>query len=268
MNRQNTPVVGYGQVLKFSLGVIAATMVGFSTLSQAAVKGRAVVAAEPQIPKYFGPALCAYPQYQCITVKSGENWEKLFPDETQRDLVQRVNRTYNYLYSGKVLAVPRDLSKVTLIDLAPFPHTIDEQEKQVIVDQDKLAWAAYDATGHLVNWGPIASGRDKCPDSANACLTLTGIYRVFSKEDDKCKSDIFPIGKGGAKMPYCMYFHKGFALHGSDDMPGYRASHGCVRMFVRDAKWLNHEFVETSNEKNNNMGTKVVVRPVTTTKTK
>ncbi|MDP3704311.1 MAG: L,D-transpeptidase [Legionellaceae bacterium] len=218
----------------------------------------------PSSPIYYGPELCAYPQYQCIKAKSGDTWTTLFPNEDQRDLVQRVNRTYNRLSTGKVLAVPVDLAHVTLIDLAPFPHSISDHEKQVIVDQDKLAWGAYDADGKLVRWGPVASGRDKCPDSANACLTLTGIYRVFSKENEHCKSDVFPIGKGGAKMPYCMYFHKGFALHGSDDIPGFRASHGCVRMFVQDAKWLNLEFVDSSNEKNNNMGTKVVVRPVTT----
>lgn len=220
------------------------------------------VAVAPALPTYYGPGLCANPDYECLKVGHGDSWDSLFPDETQRDLVQRVNRNYNSLWVGKTIAVPRNLAKLTALDLAPFPRQIDEHEKQVIVDQDKLAWGAYDSNGLLVKWGPIASGRDKCPDSANACRTLTGIYRVFSKENEKCKSDIFPIGKGGAKMPYCMYFHKGFALHGSDDMPGYRASHGCVRMFVRDAKWLNEEFVDTSTEKNNNMGTKVVVRPV------
>ena len=219
----------------------------------------------PQLPIYYGPGLCANSQYECIKVQHSQSWEQLFPDESQRDLVQRINRNYNYLWQGKVLAVPRDLAHVTLLDLAPFPQQIQgDNEKEVIVDQDKLAWGAYDEKGQLVKWGPIASGRDKCPDSNNACRTLTGIYRVFSKEDARCKSDIFPIGKGGAKMPYCMFFHKGFALHGSTDMPGYRASHGCVRMFIRDAKWLNEEFVESSNESNNNMGTKVVVRAVTT----
>ena len=51
-------------------------------------------------------------------------------------------------------------------------------------------------------------------------------------------------------------------MHGSGDMPGYRASHGCVRMFVRDAQWLNQSFVESTNEEKNQPGTKVVVRPV------
>ena len=218
-----------------------------------------------QVPAYYGSGLCAKApaQYECLTVPTSQSWEQLFPDENQRDLVQRVNRNYNYLPQGKVLSVPRDLAHVSLLDLSPFPHHIQgDNEKEVIVDQDKLAWAAYDAQGQLVKWGPIASGRDRCPDSARACKTLTGIYRVFSKENEHCKSDVFPIGKGGAPMPYCMYFHKGFALHGSADMPGYRASHGCVRMFTRDAKWLNETFVDSSSEQNNNMGTKVIVRPV------
>jgi lipoprotein-anchoring transpeptidase ErfK/SrfK len=91
---------------------------------------------------------------------------------------------------------------------------------------------------------------------------MSGIFRVFSKENERCKSDVYPIGKGGAKMPYCMYFHKGFALHGAEDIPGYRASHGCVRMFIRDAKWLNEQFTDISNEANQYIGTKVVVRPL------
>ncbi len=214
-------------------------------------------------PVYYGPGLCAYSEYECVKVTHGQSWASLFPDEQQRDLVQRVNRNYNSLWPGKEIVVPRHLAAVSLLDLAPFPLKIDSGgEKEIIVDQDKLAWGAYDAEGQLVKWGPIASGRDKCPDSNRACRTMTGIFRVFSKENEHCKSDIFPIGKGGAKMPYCMYFHKGFALHGSDDIPGYRASHGCVRMFVRDAKWLNETFVEISNDRNHFQGTKVVVRPV------
>lgn len=212
---------------------------------------------------FYGTALCNYPQYTCLTIASGQSWESLFPDETQRDIVQRVNRSYNHLWPGKVIAVPKNLAHMTLLDVAPFPIKLPgESEKQIIVDQEKLAWAAYDAQGNLILWGPISSGRDKCSDSNKSCRTLSGIFRVFSKENVHCSSDVFPIGKGGAKMPYCMYFHKGFALHGSDDLPGVRASHGCVRMFTQDAKWLNENFVELSSDRNNQMGTKVTVRPL------
>jgi lipoprotein-anchoring transpeptidase ErfK/SrfK len=224
-----------------------------------------VFAAEPPPSSpYYGTGLCVYPQFQCVKVGKGESWETLFPNLEQRNIVQKLNRSYNYLWTGKEIVVPKDLAKTTLLDIAPFPQSIDEHEKQIIVDQEKLAWGAYDEKGQLVGWGPISSGRDKCSDSNRSCRTMSGIFRVFSKENQNCKSDVYPIGKGGAKMPYCIYFHKGFALHGSDDIPGYRASHGCVRMFVQDAKWLNENFAEISTEENQYSGTKVVVRPLNT----
>lgn len=215
---------------------------------------------------YYSTALCAYPEYQCIKVGAGQTWENLFPNEQQRDIVQKLNRTYNNLWAGKVLVMPKNIAQKTILDYSPFPLTIQpEGEKQVIVDQDKLAWGAYDADGKLVKWGPISSGTDRCSDNySRSCRTMTGIFRFFSKENEKCRSNVYPIGKGGAKMPFCMYFHKGFALHGSPDIPGHRASHGCVRMFTRDAEWLNHNFIDLSNEGNAFKGTKVVVRPVLT----
>jgi hypothetical protein len=216
-------------------------------------------------PVYFGKALCKYPQYECVRVGRSQSWKKMFPDEQQRDLVQRLNRTYNYLWAGKTIVVPKNLDKITWKDVSPFPLKITPQEKtkQVIIDQDKLAFAAYDEDGNLVKWGPVSSGSDRCSDNSSpTCRTKTGIFRVFSKENQLCKSGVFPVGRGGAKMPYCMYFHKGLAMHGSNDIPGRRASHGCIRMFTRDAKWLNHHFVELSNEGNNYLGTKVIVRPL------
>lgn len=208
---------------------------------------------------YYGTALCAYPQYECIKVGKNQGWESLFPDPEKRDLVQRLNRTYNAIWYGREIVVPRNLNSITFKDISPFPLTIkDVGEKQIIVDQDKLAYAAYDEQGNLVKWGPISSGRDRCSDSANSCRTLTGIFRVFSKENENCRSNTFD----NARMPYCMYFHKGFALHGSNDIPGFRASHGCIRMFTQDALWLNHEFIDIAKDSNGYLGTKVTVLPL------
>lgn len=208
---------------------------------------------------YYGTALCGYPQYTCIKIDKGQGWESLFPDPEKRDLVQRLNRTYNAIWMGREIVVPKNLETATLKDISPFPLKVaDIGEKQIIVDQDKLAWVAYDEHGNLVKWGPISSGRDICSDSSKSCRTLTGIFRVFSKEQEKCHSNTYQNGR----MPYCMYFHKGFALHGSNDIPGYRASHGCVRMFTQDAIWLNHEFVKVGHDGNGWMGTKVTVLPL------
>lgn len=35
-----------------------------------------------------------------------------------------------------------------------------------------------------------------------------------------------------------LYFHRGFAIHGSPSVPAYPASHGCVRVSMADAAWL------------------------------
>lgn len=207
--------------------------------------------------KYFGKSLCNHPDYECIKLRRGGSWTSVFPDPHKRDLIQRVNRTYNYLPRGKVLAVPKDIEKKTIFDIAPFPLVNpDKGEKTIVVDQNKLAWAAYGADGQMVRWGPISSGRDFCPDIGKGCRTLTGVFRFFDKQNSQCRSRSF----GGARMPYCMFFHKGFAMHGSNDIPGRRASHGCVRMFTHDAQWLNYNFVEIGTAANNFKGTKVIVR--------
>ena len=220
--------------------------------------------ANSEISEYYGAGLCAKPNYKCIKVQRNESWQKLFPNEEQRDLVQRLNRSDTYLYSGKVLAVPANLDKVNLFDVSPFPLKIKApNEKLIMVNQDLLAWGAYESNGQLVKWGPISSGRDYCSDIKRSCKTITGIYYVFNKKDAKCRSNIFPVGRGGSEMPYCMFFYKGYALHGSNEVKGYRDSHGCVRLFTRDAKWLNENFIDVTNTKENH-GTKLIVQKITT----
>jgi L,D-transpeptidase ErfK/SrfK len=210
--------------------------------------------------EYYGMGLCTKKGYQCIKVKGGESWEKLFPDERERDLVQRINRTDRYLWAGKTLVVPENIKKTTIFDVAPFPRKIKApHEKIIIVDQERLAWSAYNPDGSLEKWGPLSSGKDFCPDIKRSCRTITGIFYVFVKKGKGCKSNIFPVGEGGSNMPYCMFFYKGYALHGSNEVMGYRDSHGCVRLFTRDAEWLNKKWVDAAT-KEGALGTKVVIQ--------
>jgi len=61
-------------------------------------------------------------------------------------------------------------------------------------------------------------------------------------------------------MPHCMYFYRGYGFHGSNQVPGVHASHGCIRTFHEDAEWLNEEFIEVPSRRNNFKGTKVIIR--------
>lgn len=201
----------------------------------------------------YGSHLCHQPGYSCYTVKRGQTWQSLFTDPARRDLVMRLNRMDTRLYPRLVIAIPQSNDN-NLMDYAPLPKQIDPPgEKYIFVSVNKLAFGAYNPDGNLVYWGPVSTGRDYCPDIHRGCRTTLGTYRIHEKEGPGCESSKFPVGRGGAPMPWCMYFHGGFALHGSYEVPGYNDSHGCVRMFVVDAKWLNQDFTYDDND------TKVVI---------
>lgn len=209
----------------------------------------------------FGETLCDSPDYFCMKVKSGESWDNLFPNVEERDIVRRINRMNISLRQGMILAVPKNIDRLTIYDVSPFPRYIEPTgEKTIYVSQKKLAWGAYDPDGELLWWGPISSGVGKC-NVRGGCGTPTGSFRVIRKQDIDCVSTVFPRRangeSGGALMPYCMHFFRGFALHGSYEVPGFRASHGCVRMFIEDARWLNEEFVDVPGD--GLVGTRVVL---------
>lgn len=113
------------------------------------------------------------------------------------------------------------------------------------------AYAAYNSEGKLVRVGRASGGRSYCPDIKRSCRTPRGVFTVHSKGGPGCKSTRYPLPRGGAPMPYCMFFSKYYAVHGSNDVPNYNASHGCVRVTPSDAAWLSHNFMR--------IGTKVIV---------
>ncbi|WP_035917958.1 L,D-transpeptidase [Legionella fairfieldensis] len=197
----------------------------------------------------YGENLCSDPDYFCIKIKNGQSWKSLFPDPELKDIVRRINRMNIRLRAGMIIAVPHNLDRLTIYDVSPFPRYIEARgEKTIYISQKKLAWGAYDEDGELLWWGPISSGSDKCHGVVGGCETPTGSYRIIRKQDGECISTAFPRrangDNGGAEMPFCMHFFRGYALHGSEEVPGYRASHGCIRMFTEDARWLNEEFVD------------------------
>lgn len=122
-----------------------------------------------------------------------------------------------------------------------------------IFDPNQLRWYAYDRSGELVGSGKASGGKSYCPDIKRQCKTPVGTFRVYSMGGPGCVSSKYPIGKGGAPMPYCMFFHGGFAIHGSNDVPHRNASHGCIRVEPSAARWLQQNVIDH--------GTTVIVRP-------
>jgi len=117
----------------------------------------------------------------------------------------------------------------------------------------QLTWYAFDPDGTIAASGRASGGQHYCADVGRGCKTPIGRFSVHRKGDVTCISNKYPLGGGGARMPYCMFFHGGYAIHGATNVPNYNASHGCIRVFPGDAAWLSQNFIRH--------GTTVIVKP-------
>jgi L,D-transpeptidase catalytic domain len=64
---------------------------------------------------------------------------------------------------------------------------------------------------------PVSTGKPSTP-------TVTGEYSFYRREP----------GYNSEGMYYSFYWHNGYAVHGYAEVPGYAASHGCIRTYIAD----------------------------------
>ena len=95
-------------------------------------------------------------------------------------------------------------------------------------------WQAFGAyeSGRLVRWGPVSTGRRET-------ATPTGAFNLNWRSKGRHSTD-----NAAWFLPWYFNFHneRGVSFH-QFELPGYPASHACVRLLERDAKWL-HEWGE------------------------
>jgi hypothetical protein len=125
---------------------------------------------------------------------------------------------------------------VSMVDVDPMPEDVGEADYWVEVDLYEQTFAAYEGP-RMVYAGLISGGLNKWP-------TEEGIFQVWSRLKQtrmagaEGKVDYYNI----EDVPYTMYFDRRneIALHGAywHDRYGYKHSHGCVNMPVRDAEWV------------------------------
>jgi lipoprotein-anchoring transpeptidase ErfK/SrfK len=142
--------------------------------------------------------------------------------------VLKVNRVdKKHLRVGDSLLIPQTGNE--LLVLAPFPSQLESAvnvPKLVLVSRRVQAFGAYE-NGKLVYWGPTSTGKKTTP-------TPTGLYHANWKAREKRSS----INQSWI-LPWCFNLddNAGIAFH-QFDLPGYPASHGCVRLLEEDAKWI------------------------------
>ena len=152
-------------------------------------------------------------------------------DEKQLALLEKLNRSdLRHLPRQEALLVPEqwDLDELAY---SPLPQTYawaEKHAKAVVIHQPLQLLGAYEQ-GRLVRWGPVSSGRKTSP-------TPSGLFYMNWKSKGR-HSTVNPSWF----MRWYFNFHpkRGLALH-AYGLPGYPASHACVRLLPRDAEWLFH----------------------------
>lgn len=115
------------------------------------------------------------------------------------------------------------------LDYSPFPTRYpwaEKYPKALIVDLSAQAFGGYEY-GKLVRWGPISSGRKDRP-------TPSGIFHLNWRSRGRHST----VNREWY-MPWYFNFDnkQGVSLH-QYDLPGYPASHECIRLLDPDASWL------------------------------
>lgn len=148
------------------------------------------------------------------------------------------------------MQIPNYYQQLTFKTIQKKAHP---QERMIVVDPRRHTWKAYSASGKVLRSGMATAGSRWCSDIGRPCRTKSGTFRIHSLGSASCKSSKYPVGRGGAPMPYCMFFNGGQGLHGSYQVVAGNVSHGCVRLHVHDARWIRYNFA--------GIGTKVIIKP-------
>lgn len=130
--------------------------------------------------------------------------------------------------NADTLVIPAEIDS-TLMSYSPFPIQLDvlsKVKKFVIFSYPIQAYGVY-SNGNLVKWGPTSMGK-------KSSQTTRGLTFANWKK----KLAISTV-KSEWKLPYNFNIHNlgGIGWH-EYDLPGYPASHSCLRLLRKDAMWL------------------------------
>jgi lipoprotein-anchoring transpeptidase ErfK/SrfK len=194
---------------------------------------------EPKANSNSGPIVSPEPTnpvpvaYRSVVIKGEEGRKYLsqlrseIGEEKMAALLKLNRLDAQHLRAGVTLVIPEQVDELT--SLSPFPsrvETVRDIPKLILVSLRVQAFGAYEY-GNLVRWGPTSSGKKTSP-------TPAGIYHT----NWKSKATRSSINDEWL-LPW--YFNldsqRGIAFH-QYDLPGYPASHGCVRLLEDDAAWI------------------------------
>lgn len=117
-------------------------------------------------------------------------------------------------------------SEIKALRKASRPRPKFQGEKHIEVDLSRQVLFFVDENGIITHILPVSTGNNQKYEENGKweiAYTPRGTFQVFRQKKGAVKA---PLGI----LYYPNYFYKGVAIHGSDSIPIYPASHGCVRI--------------------------------------
>lgn len=181
---------------------------------------QAMPTATPQVPMRYRP----------FPIEGAKSLAQLKAEigEEGLTLVLKINRLdLKHVRQGEALIIPDPTND--LLAVSPFPLELEPARtlpKLLLVSRRVQAFGAYES-GKLVHWGPTSTGKKATP-------TPAGLYHT----NWKAKQTISTVSNEWV-LPW--YFNLdnfgGISFH-QYELPGYPASHSCVRLLEVDGTWI------------------------------
>lgn len=192
-----------------------------------------ILAKAPEPKAKVAPVKSLPVAYRSIVIKGGEGTKVLSQlkseiGEEKMAVLLKLNRLdAQHLRAGATILIPEQIDELNAY--APFPQRLEaarEVPKLILASLRVQAFGAYEY-GNLVRWGPTSSGKKASP-------TPAGFYHT----NWKSKATRSSINNEWL-LPWYFNFdnQRGIAFH-QYDLPGYPASHGCLRLLADDAAWI------------------------------
>ena len=185
-----------------------------------------IINQEPENNKISKPVITYH--LMALNSKSVSWLGSIISDDSMKVLLALNRVDKEYLLRLDTLVVPDTFVKDLKI-YSPFPDSIHELSvinKIIFFSNCIQAFGAYQ-NGVLVRWGPVSMGKKTTP-------TPLGLFHT----NWKSKQTISTINEDWImKWYFNLDNFRGVSMH-QYDLPGYPASHACIRMLADDAYWL------------------------------
>ena len=198
---------------------------------------RAVTPPAPADSSLGAPAGAPPPTCRAVPIGNFAAWRALTTSlgPERLLLVLKLNRVdLAHVRARDTLVVPEFAQRpvspgAELMALSPFPRQVPHLSgvrKFIVVSRRIQAFAAYER-GALVRWGPVSTGRRDAPTPTGLFHTNWKAKRTVSTENPEWILNWYFNLKNAT----------GVSLH-QYELPGYPASHSCVRLLEDDARWI------------------------------